>query len=142
MNNYRITYIHIHMNNINVPFLGNSAHEHPEPINTSNAPQITTPRPEHTRDAGHIMSQISTHCPKKLYWLTAKCYSFCLFLITALPMFILFVSHECSSIGYFISESLNCGGATNFSPISPVWSHLVLVIYYYALSKYCTMIQT
>ena len=123
------------MDNTNFPFLGTSGPEHLEPRNKSNVSQITPPQ------TGHTMSETSTHNPKRLYWLTAKFYSFCFFLISALPMFALSVFHECSSIGYFIYPSLNCGGTIQFSPISPGWSHLVLVLYYYCLSKYCTMIE-
>jgi len=129
------------MKNINVSLLNSSGHEHPEPRNASNTPQITPPQSEHTHNERHTIAEISTDNPK-LYWFTAKCYSFCFFLVTALPMFVLFVSHECSSIGYFISQSLNCGGAVQFGPVSPGWSHLVLVMYYYCLSKYYTMIET
>ena len=70
------------------------------------------------------------------------CYNIGLFSIAAVPMFSVFAAHECASIGHFLSETLPCGsGGVQFSPISPVWSHIFLILYYYCLTKYCAFIE-
>jgi hypothetical protein len=130
------------MINLIVPLLGNSNPEHPETPNALKVPLIPPIAPEHNSNEYHTLSVRSTHNPKKLYWMSTRLYSFSLFLITAVPMFSLFAAHECSSIGYFLVPSLHCAGAAQFSPNSPVWSHIVLVMYYYFLSKYGTMIES
>ena len=69
-------------------------------------------------------------------------YHVLVFSMVAIPLFALFAAHECTSIGYFLSPSLRCGSEHEFSPISPVWSRLFLVIYYYSLCKYCTFMES
>jgi len=69
-------------------------------------------------------------------------YHVLVFSMVAIPLFALFAAHECTSIGYFLSSSIRCGSETEFNPISPVWSRLFLVIYYYLLCKYCTFMES
>ena len=69
-------------------------------------------------------------------------YHVLVFSMVAVPLFALFAAHECTSIGYFLSSSLRCGSETEFNPISPIWSRLFLVIYYYLLCKYCNFMES
>ena len=68
-------------------------------------------------------------------------YNVFVFSVAAVPLFLLFAAHECTSIGYFLHTSVRCGNAVEFSSISPVWSRLFLVLYYYALCKFCVFIE-
>ena len=68
-------------------------------------------------------------------------YNVFVFSVAAVPLFLIFAAHECTSIGYFLSTSVRCGNAVEFSSISPVWSRLFLVLYYYALCKFCIFIE-
>ena len=80
-------------------------------------PENGTPPPE-KQSVSHM--QIDTKIWRKLFS----------FSIIAVPLFTLFAAHECSSIGYFLSTSLRCAN-NEFSPISPVWSRLFLILFYY-----------
>ena len=68
-------------------------------------------------------------------------YNLFVFSVAAVPLFVIFAAHECTSIGYFLSPNVRCGNAVEFSSISPVWSRLFLVLYYYALCKFCIFIE-
>jgi hypothetical protein len=88
------------------------------------------------------IQQATATTPVKRNLVTGIAYNILIFSIAAVPMFSLFAAHECASIGYFLSTTVRCGIAEPFSPISPVWSHLFLVLYYYSLTKYCTFIES
>lgn len=68
-------------------------------------------------------------------------YNLFVFSVAAVPLFVIFAAHECTSIGYFLSPNVRCENAVEFSSISPVWSRLFLVLYYYALCKFCIFIE-
>jgi hypothetical protein len=64
------------------------------------------------------------------------------FSIAFVPLMGLFVLHECSSTGFFISTRLSCSnGSGNASMMTPAWSRIWIVVYYYVIAKYCTLIE-
>jgi hypothetical protein len=108
----------------------------------------TKPKNEHEElkskpqvmEASHVIEESSFAEISKVGYKVG--YNVLILSVAAIPMFSLFAAHECTSIGYFLSSSIRCGSTVQFSPISPVWSRLFLIIYYYILSKYCTMIES
>jgi hypothetical protein len=65
-----------------------------------------------------------------------------LLLVALLPLVLLFAAHECATTGYFLSTQLHCARSAHTAPVSNTWPRLWLVLYYYALCKYSTMIES
>jgi hypothetical protein len=73
--------------------------------------------------------------------LRASCINLLSFSVALGPLIALFLLHECSSSGHMVDMHLNCHMHPYSMIVSPTWSRIWLVLYYYTLMKYCTLIE-
>jgi hypothetical protein len=127
----------IHANTTKPTAVTADTKEHPNPTATPTANPTTPPTANPTATpTANPTAVVSTPITLKSVYRHTRA-----FLVAAIPLVFVFAAHECASTGYFLHHALHCRNLTENSQISPAWSRIWLVFYYYVLSKYCIFIE-